>query len=872
MKTFKLQLVLLSVLLLSACGGGGGNDNSGDNGGNVSEVKTGYFRDSAVKGLTYKTATQSGITNLAGAYQYKVGENITFSLGRLILGSAMATEALYPHSIAKDYDDSIRIAQLLQTLDADSNLNNGIDVENQFKGSDIALPENLSQSYINQHTYTSKILITKEAAQTHLQNTYTQYGVNNSEAHIYIIGNTVENATLTTKITDIAGVPNSGITYQWYADNIQIAGKTKSTLTLSQEHTNKIIKVQASFKDLLGVLETPEQETPPHGVNIGYFKGSAIKGLTYKTQTQTGKTNGLGGYLYKAGEPIEFYLGDLYLGQSLATTVLYLSNIANSNIEMIKITQLLQTLDADDNPNNGIDVDRNFVRTEKYLPNGALSQAYINSFDSSKTLVNEATARQFLTKTIQDNRNIEGYSIVSNEVNIDLGFLSEGVREVIIPTLACAQVSCCKAEVLKDTKVDNTIVDQNNIIRFNVQQQSPQSITVKLKPVGEQTCYYKTPIVSSVKTLSQAQTTLPAKGDGNDYPALNTLQPNQHYYLQDTSRSASIKTIKAIGLGNNNTIEHTAIDAPHLDKDGVDAHANSIKVHDYLKTVLGMNSYDNNNASLSATTNYLYPRTHISSCGSTSSAGSWYNAFHSGGHIYYTPAKPDQGYNKSLSSITHVVAHEWGHAVTNKASNLNYLRESGAMNEAFSDWLGIAVEQYYTIGDKSWLIGLPDKPFRSLKNPSSQSRTYRDYKDYKIFKNGQVHTPTVGDKIPYPDTYKGDNWRTTDNTNCPNSNYCQNDNCGVHVNSSVANKMFYLLSVGGTHNNIEVTGIGINNAMKIALDANKNQWTNTTTFHNAKAGMIAAAASHGNTDTGINMQTQVRLAWEAVKVLDTNKP
>ncbi|CAC9459549.1 neutral protease [Bathymodiolus heckerae thiotrophic gill symbiont] len=198
-------------------------------------------------------------------------------------------------------------------------------------------------------------------------------------------------------------------------------------------------------------------------------------------------------------------------------------------------------------------------------------------------------------------------------------------------------------------------------------------------------------------------------------------------------------------------------------------------------------------------------------------------------------------------------------------------QESGAINEAFSNWLGIAVEQHYSTGEKSWLIGFADKPFRSMENPSIKSRTYRGHEDYKILIDGQVHTPTAGDSIPYPDTYKGNNWITVDNTNCPTPNYCANDYCGVHINSSVANKMFYLLSVGGIHNGITVTGIGTNNAMKIALDANRNRWTTSTGFHNAKAGMIAASTKFGNTNTGTNMQQQVRLAWEAVNVLDSNE-
>jgi Zn-dependent metalloprotease len=301
----------------------------------------------------------------------------------------------------------------------------------------------------------------------------------------------------------------------------------------------------------------------------------------------------------------------------------------------------------------------------------------------------------------------------------------------------------------------------------------------------------------------------------------------------------------------------------------VDAHANSIKVYQYLKNVLNMNSYNEQGGNLSATTNFLFPRFPLSYCGSKSDAGSWFNAFSMGNKIYYTPAKPEQDHPKSLSSIINVAAHEWGHSITNNFSKLTYSRESGALNEAFSDWLGIAIEQYYTTKVKSWIIGFENQPFRSMQNPSSISGKYAPHHNYKILKNGIIYQPIVGEKIPFPDTYKGNNWHIADESECPNPSSCENDYCGVHHNSSVGNKMFYLLSVGGTHNGITVTGIGVDNAMKIALDANKNQWSQATTFHDAKAGMIASAGS--DKINGVDIAKQVKLAWEAVNVLNSNR-
>ncbi len=853
--------VLLGVLLLSACG-----DKAIDN------TKTGYFRDSAVKGLNYKTLTQQGITDELGGYRYQAGEIITFSLGSLVLGSATASAALYPHNIAKNYEDSIRIAQLLQTLDSDNNADNGIDVTGQFTGTDTALPEHLTQDYINNNAKNGQTLVTREAAQTHLAQTRAKYQINNAPATIHIKGDVVQDTLLTTHISDIGGVPSNGITYQWYINNTIIDGANSSRLMLTQNQAGKRIKVRALFTDLMGATETPESDPITiKSMMIGYFKGSAVKGLNYTTNTQNGITDTSGKYQYIPGEHIKFYLGDLYLGQSLATKVLYPSDIANSTRTMIKIAQLLQTLDADSNPSNGIDVSRFSASTRRnYLPDADLSQQdHINKFDSSKTLVSKTDAENFLINAIANDRNTDGYIGIAGNAqnNYDFYFSSAGVREFEIATLACAQVGCCTASIINK---HNAIIDQNRVIRLNTSQQAGQSVTLVIQPLDldSQTCYYKPPIASDIEPIANVKKTISAQGDGNSHPTLDVVKVNQHYYLQDNSRDATITTLKSIGLSSPKYTEHTATMAKNLDKDGVDAHANSIKTYDYLKNVLGINSYDNNNGPLSATTNFLIPRS-LSSPGPP--PGSRYNAFYSGGGIYYTPAKPSQGYDKSLSSIVNVAAHEWGHAVTNKASNLVYERESGAMNEAFSDWLGISIEQHYSTGTKSWLIGFPDKPFRSMSHPSSLGKRYAATSNYKILKNGQVHTPDTNEVIPYPDTYKGENWLVTDTANCPKPNANTNDSCGVHFNSSVANKMFYLLSVGGTHNSITVTGIGIDNAMKIALDANRTKWTSSTTFHNAKTGMIDVSKNYGQTDTGVNMQQQVRLAWEAVNVLDSNR-
>jgi hypothetical protein len=69
----------------------------------VEPVLTGYFTDSAVEGLTYKTDTQSGVTDLNGAFTYQAGETIAFSIGAFMLGeSATAAPKMTPLDLIPD--------------------------------------------------------------------------------------------------------------------------------------------------------------------------------------------------------------------------------------------------------------------------------------------------------------------------------------------------------------------------------------------------------------------------------------------------------------------------------------------------------------------------------------------------------------------------------------------------------------------------------------------------------------------------------------------------------------------------------------------------------------------------------------------------
>ncbi|MEY4564253.1 MAG: hypothetical protein RLZZ618_3530 [Pseudomonadota bacterium] len=116
----QLLAVCLAVAGLAGCGG--------------DDVLRGTFVDSPVAGLNL-TGTSSGAqtTDAEGRFDYASGETLNFSIGNLALGSAPAAAVITPLSItggataATDQRVSNKLI-LLQTLDADGDLNNGIQI------------------------------------------------------------------------------------------------------------------------------------------------------------------------------------------------------------------------------------------------------------------------------------------------------------------------------------------------------------------------------------------------------------------------------------------------------------------------------------------------------------------------------------------------------------------------------------------------------------------------------------------------------------------------------------------------------------------------------------------------------------------------
>jgi len=186
-------------------------------------------------------------------------------------------------------------------------------------------------------------------------------------------------------------------------------------------------------------------------------------------------------------------------------------------------------------------------------------------------------------------------------------------------------------------------------------------------------------------------------------------------------------------------------------KDAVinEAYDTSGFVRDYFKQNFNLNSTDNKGMDIISNVHY---------------GEKYNNAFWDGDEMTYGDGDGEEFQN--FASAIDVVAHELMHGVTQFLANLEYQSQSGALNEHFSDVFGTIIKQKYlkqSMDEADWLIGdtvvtesFPGVAIRSMKAPG-----------------------TANDFDPQPEHM---------------ANYYSGtaDNQGVHINSGIPNKAFYL--------------------------------------------------------------------------------
>jgi cysteine-rich repeat protein len=150
-----------------------------------------------------------------------------------------------------------------------------------------------------------------------------------------------------------------------------------------------------------------------------------------------------------------------------------------------------------------------------------------------------------------------------------------------------------------------------------------------------------------------------------------------------------------------------------------------------------------------------------------------------------------------------IIAHEWTHGVTQTTSGLIYFKESGAMNESYSDIFGETVDLGNGAGNDAaqarWAL------FEDLIGTNGVRHMYHPHNG--ILQPGPEHMSDVPFFACDPD-----------------------DGFGVHTNSSLGNHAFALITDGGVHRGHTIIGIGLEKAAAIEYRALTVYLTPSSTY------------------------------------------
>jgi Zn-dependent metalloprotease len=264
-------------------------------------------------------------------------------------------------------------------------------------------------------------------------------------------------------------------------------------------------------------------------------------------------------------------------------------------------------------------------------------------------------------------------------------------------------------------------------------------------------------------------------------------------------------------------------DKPAKDVAVNEAFDNAAKTAEFYKAVLKRDSIDDQGMELVSSVHF---------------DNNFDNAFWTGAQMVYGDGSGSFLAKGSLTKDQVVVAHELTHGVVQFTAGLRYSKQSGALNESFADALGCVVAQWAKnekTGDADWLVG------KGILGPAVHGEALRSMKDPG---SAFDRDPQVGHMRDYRDL--------------PDDNDPANDHGGVHINSGIPNKAFYLVATRLGDESWTTAGPIWYDALKNRLDANSQ-------FKDAAEATIASAAElYG---VGQDAEKAVRAAWEEVGVL-----
>lgn len=251
------------------------------------------------------------------------------------------------------------------------------------------------------------------------------------------------------------------------------------------------------------------------------------------------------------------------------------------------------------------------------------------------------------------------------------------------------------------------------------------------------------------------------------YPAVTDARNRNTYNAQGGYTSGALLARNETGAAVTTAPNCTATDINR-------AHDYTGQAYDFYFSRFGRDSYDGAGAPLNSYVCY---------------GRNMQNAYWDGMQMIY-----GNGF-----ALDDVIGHELSHAVTERISNLVYSRQSGALNESFSDIMGEALDLTNNSGNDAATVRW------DMGEEIASIGAIRDMMDPLRFNN-------------------------PDRTDSPKYDCASQE---VHINSGVQNKAFALMVDGGSFNGYTIAPVGVDKAVKVIYRANDLYLTSSAKFIDA---------------------------------------
>ncbi|MCG8673701.1 MAG: hypothetical protein MI867_30215, partial [Pseudomonadales bacterium] len=156
-------------------------------------------------------------------------------------------------------------------------------------------------------------------------------------------------------------------------------------------------------------------------VQTGVFLDSPVAGVSYQTGSQSGVTNANGEFDYVEGESVTFSIGGITFPAASAEGVVTPLDLAGSNNPYDpaanNIARLLQSLDSDNNPDNGITIDEAArsaaasVTISDWSDTTAFASTFASAFPA-ETLVSATDAAEHLEESLAEENGFASLTLI----------------------------------------------------------------------------------------------------------------------------------------------------------------------------------------------------------------------------------------------------------------------------------------------------------------------------------------------------------------------------------------------------------------------------------------------------------------------------